>query len=807
MKHPRRFHRASILLCVIGTVLPGEEPRKGEKLPEPKVLLKLDGHEADVYAIRYSPDGSLLATGSFDKTIKLWDAKTGKVIAAPFAGHQGKVLGLAFSADGRSLASASEDKTVKLWDVPAAGAAAFEGHSGEVTTFALGPDQVYAATGSADGTVRIWNRASRKELLRLEGTKGAVRCVAFSQDGKRLLSGGEDKTLRLWDVSSVTAPAQATGAGAVDVVKQGAKWRYFRGRSEPPAEWKSSGFDDAKWEEGSSGFGYSSSADELATVGTKLDDMMNGYLSVYARTKFKVEDPARVERLTLRVLVDDAMVAYLNGKEVGRDNIDGSPPAHDAVAKTSHEALAVEIDLLQQKGLLVAGENVLAVQGHNHELESSDLVLTPTVSGVLKSKDDKPPPPPKLDLAALEGAGGEILACAFAPDGTGLAAASAEGAIHVWASADGAAKRLEQKDLGAITFLDAGHLAAASAGGVKVWNLQAGTVERTIEGPGGKVTALALSADRSQLAVGAEDKTVRLYESASGKELKSFTGNGGAVTCLAVSADGKTIVSGGADRTVRVFSVETGKEIRKFEAAAPVRSVASATGDRYYSAGGSNEALEWRVVSADATLTLSGHGGPVHCVAFSPDGALVASGSNDKSVKLWTRGNGKEARSIAAHESTIYVLAFSPDGGLLATGGLDRAVKIWKTADGTQQKKLEGHGEGVFCLRFSGDGQFLYSGSSDRTVRKWNVADGSQAAVFEGHPGWVCGLALYPGDTRLESIDYGGNIISWSLTDGKRLARRKLPTVVYDFALSPDGKRVATANLSGEAFVIEAGAP
>ena len=782
-----------------------DEAKKADAGQPLKPEAVLEGHDADVYCIRFSPDGSKLATASFDKTVKLWDAHMGKEIAS-LNGHQGKVLTLAFSADGRSLLSGSEDKTLKLWDVPGEGAAELAGHSGAVNALALSPDGNFAATASADGTVRLWNCASHKEALKLEGSGGPVRCLAFSSDGKKIASGGEDKTVRLWDVSSVTAPAPAAASSRdVALLAQGATWTYHKGSSEPPADWKAVAFDDSKWAKGPSGFGYSSTPEELATVGTKLDDMMNNYLSVYVRGKFKVEDPKKLEKLSLHVLVDDGMVAYLNGEEIGRDNIEGSPPAHDKVASSSHEALAVDIDLTPQIAKLAAGDNVIAVQGHNHELESSDLVLTPTLTAVFKAEEKKEAPAPKFDLAKLEGPGGTVLSVAWSGDSSQVAAGCEDKSIRVWKVGSAESKAIDQgAPVHGVAFLDEKRVVAAGDGPIKIWTIESGAVEKTLEGHQGAVGCLAVRPDRKQLLSGGADGTVRLWSVDEAKELKSFSGHEGAVEAVAFGREAGTVASGGADGSIRAWNVEGGKESRRFAQGSAVRTVACGPSERYYSAGSGNNAFEWRTVSVEAVRTFTGHGGSVHATAFSPDGATVASASGDKTVKLWNRGDGKEIRSINAHDSSVYCIAFNKDGSLLASGGFDRSVKLWKPADGTLVKKLDGHGEGVFCLKFSADGQFLYSGSSDRTIRKWKVEDGSAAGVLEGHPGWVCGVAVFPGDAKLASVDYGGNIIVWNLADGKIASQRKLGAVVYDLALSPDGKRIATANLNGKAFIVPA---
>ena len=106
---------------------------------------------------------------------------------------------------------------------------------------------------------------------------------------------------------------------------------------------------------------------------------------------------------------------------------------------------------------------------------------------------------------------------------------------------------------------------------------------------------------------------------------------------------------------------------------------------------------------------------------------------------------------------------------------------------------MSGHVEGVFTLTFSSDGKSIFSGSSDRTVRKWDVDGGKEVAVYEGHPGWVCGVGVLPGGKKLVSVDYGGNVNTWNLENGKVEARRRLGNVVIAMTLSPDGQWIAAA--------------
>ena len=787
----------------------GEEA-KTEARPAQPVLVepdrKLQGHEADVYQVRFSPDGARVATGSFDRTARIWEAGTGKPLAT-LAGHTSKILALCFSPDGSSIATGSEDKTIKVWDVPASGSAAYAGAS-PVEAMAISADGGWLFTGCEDGSAHLWSTGTRKEAAKLEGGGGPVRAAAISPDGRRAAAAGDDRAVRLYDLSPITAPPPASGPGT-EIVAQGAVWKLFRGRSDPPAEWIQAAFDDSKWEQGPSGFGYSNDEAELTTIGTRLDDMPSGYTSLFARAVFKLDDPKRVEKLALRVLADDGFIAYLNGEEVGRANVPAGRLAASAVASASVQEGSgfTEIDLGKHIERLVAGNNVLAVQGHNHSATSSDFVLTPILLASLKETGEKPAP--TIEAAKLEGPAAPVRALAFSGSGKRIAAGCDDGSVHIWEpGSDKAPVKLDHGSaVRTVVFLEGDLLAVAGDGGaIKVWNAADGKVERSLEGHAGAVLALAISPDRKTVLSGGEDKSVRTWNAAKGEETGRLEGHGDRVTGLGFSADPRWYASGSADGTLRVWNDPEGKpegrkEVASFANPGPVKAVAAGAGRRYFAASG-KDVLEWRLPSTDAVLTLKGHGDMVHAVAYSPDGSTLASGSRDKTIKLWRTGDGKELRTINAHEATIYTLAFDLEGTRLASAGFDKVIKVWDLKDGKELKKLEGHGDLVFVVRFSADGKQLYSGSADRTIRRWGLDEEKESAVLQGHPGWVCGLEV-PREGRIVSCDFGGTIFAWDPESLKPVARGKVPTVTYDVALSPDGQWLALANMTPTVFLIQ----
>ncbi|MBW4615616.1 MAG: serine/threonine protein kinase [Desmonostoc vinosum HA7617-LM4] len=165
------------------------------------------GHNSMVSSVAFSPiyptsssQGGILATGSWDNTIKLWQVNTGKELST-FTGHASWVHSVAFSPDGKFLASGSADCTIKLWQVQTGREIqTFTGHSDSVGVVAFSQDGQLLASGSSDNTIKLWQVYTNREIYTLSGHSFFINSVAFSQDGQLLASGSSDNTIKLWHI-------------------------------------------------------------------------------------------------------------------------------------------------------------------------------------------------------------------------------------------------------------------------------------------------------------------------------------------------------------------------------------------------------------------------------------------------------------------------------------------------------------------------------------------------------------------------------------------------------------------------------
>ncbi|WP_206758265.1 AAA-like domain-containing protein [Nostoc sp. FACHB-190] len=290
-----------------------------------------------------------------------------------------------------------------------------------------------------------------------------------------------------------------------------------------------------------------------------------------------------------------------------------------------------------------------------------------------------------------------------------------------------------------------------------------------LKGHRGIVPDVAFSPDGKTLASASVDKTIKLWNVSTGKEITSLTGHQDQVFSIAFSPDGKTLASGSADKTIKLWNVSTGKEIASLTGHQNrVFSVAfSPDGKTLASASmGLDKNIKlWDVSTGKEINSLTGHIGGVISVVFSPDGKTLASTSEDTTIKLWNVRTGEEITSLANNQYgyAFTSVAFSPDGKILASGSGDKTIKLWNVSTRKEIASLNGHQDIVFSVAFSLDGKTLASASKDNTIKLWNIARAKEITSLTGHQNSVETIVFSPDGKTLASASADNTIKLWSL--------------------------------------------
>ena len=574
-----------------------------------------------------------------------------------------------------------------------------------VLAVAVTPDGSQIVTGCGDNFVSIWDISNASEVARMPGHTDEIFAVAVTPDGSRVVSCSRDMTVRVWDIRG------AQELLAIEVMSQV--------------------------------FDVAVTPDSTKAVACAHD-----------RT-------VRVWDLT-------------TGKEVLLIKGEGH---HVAVVVTPDGSQLVSCSgnvLLVWD--LASGKQVLQMAGHEGNVNA--VAVTPDGAHVVSGADD--------NTARVWNVcrGEEVMlfqgklpftAVAVTPDGCHAVVASQSYNMHVWSVATGKEVMVLQGHTKKVTKVavtpDGCHVVSCSHDcTVRMWNVTSGKEALRSERHSAPVQGVAVLPNGD--VVSCCGNTVRVWSSCSGQQTQLFEGHTGADLQVAAFADGSHVVSCSADKTVRVWNVHTGRQVRMFKTPHQPLSVAVTPDASHIVLSLDPETVRvWSLSKGEGEgAVFQGHAGDVIGVAVTPDGSHVVSCGYDMTVRMWKLHTGEETMVFKGHRNAVSGVAVTPDGSRLVSCSWDKTVRVWDVASGKEVLSLVGNSSFVHGVAVTPDGSRVVSCAKDGAVRVWSIVNGLEVAALK----FSCPLysvAVSPDGHDVVCGCADKTVRVWSIAAGLRLKK------------------------------------
>ncbi|MFK8024848.1 MAG: TIR domain-containing protein [Ilumatobacter sp.] len=591
---------------------------------------RLTGHENRVWAIAVSPDGSLIASGSDDTTIRLWDASSGEQVGAPLVGHTDSVRSVAFSPDGAIMASAGRDFSVRLWDV-AAGEQLGDplvGHAEEVRTVAFHPSEPVLAVGSADDGITVWDLESLDTIAEIpDAHQDDVWMLRFDPGGDTLTSASADGTVGFWSTDD-WSPDGDVLLGSEDQLRDVA---------------------------------YSPDGEMLATVGR---DFLVRRWDVASRTQIG-EAMAGHESAVLGVAFSP------DGDVIASVSDDGTLRFWDAATgEVLGDPLRSHTDAVRGVAY-TAGGSLLVTGSSDQTIQRWDPSAGDPLGRAVDGHDDR------------------VLGVAASNDGAVVATASRDATVRLWDPATGAplGEPLVGHE-GAVLDVsispDGGSVASVGADAtLRVWSVSTGELVLAVPDAGNdQLNAVEYSPNGEHIATGGVDTVAKIWDAATGELLVELAGHTEQISSIAYSADGLKLATGAADELAIIWNAETGAQIGDplvGHTAAVFGLAFDTSGDRLATSGNDRTVRLWDTANGEQLIEpMRGHRARAWGLAFVADDQYLVSTGLDGTVRLFDPVAGLAVGDpLTDHDDRVVDVAPLPGSVDFATVSWDGTLRIW----------------------------------------------------------------------------------------------------------------------------------
>ena len=634
---------------------------RAEYDPCPALLRTLEGHRNNI-SVRITPDGKKAFSGSWDKTLRVWDLETGECLLKL---KTFPIESLSVTPDGKIAISGSKDKNVWVWDIEKRKCLLkLEGHSSSVSAVSIAPDGTQAISGSHDETLRLWNLETGKSLKILTGHKWAISSVSIMSDGKRALSGSWDRTLRLWDLDT----------GKCLRTLSGHKWRISSVSLSADGKRALSG----SWDRTLRLWDLESG--ECLKILEGHSDMVNG-VSMTSDGKLALSGS---DDKTLRLWDLDNGVCLRTIEEKNNS--------------------VYCVDLTADGMLAVSGSGGGGVRGTDYTIH---------VWNPIRGRTSKGP----------ERHTGRVGNISVTLDGRFGVSASWDKALRVWDCETGECyHRLEGHSYRVVSLdvVPGGRLAISGSGDktLRVWDLEIGKCLNELKGHTGLVERVKITTDGTRIVSGSHDRTLRFWDLKSGTCLKSFEGHTSRVNSIALSPDGRQALSGSWDNTLRLWDIERGVCLSVFRGHVNTITDMKITPDGKRALSGSEDKTVclWDLGSGEHLKTLEGHKAELSCIFIAPDGKRAVSGGWDNVLRVWDIPKTRCIHILEGHLDWISCAIITPDGKKAISGSEDRTIRVWDLESGKTLAAYQARSQVVSLSNLSPSGHFAYGTAAGEVI-------------------------------------------------------------------------------------------